>query len=211
MTDSIENIKICCSACGKEMNFLELEGQSKKICPNCEYSLFMLYYKKVNNHEMGINIKDLSKKQIDILNYITNTIENTGVCPSVETIKDKLVLNNISTVYYHLNCLKEKGYITFKKGSTYTIKVLPKTITDSNIISDIQFSLLRYIDTVIRERKEPPVTKEMQERLGFSSSATLAYHIDKLSDFGLVAKIKYQHKSLKLTKKGKLLISTFEK
>lgn len=212
MNDKINNINICCSGCKKELKIEELKGENKKVCPYCGYGLFMIFEGEKVDMVHLIEIKNLNKLQLKILNYIILQINNTGFAPSIEEIKQNLHLNSVSTVYYHINKLKEKGYITFKKGSTHTIKLMPKVISDeTKLLSEVQIKLLRFIHEKIKKEKKSPTTKEMQELLGFSSTATLSYHLDKLIKYGLISKIKYQHRALQITKKGEMFLEMLKK
>ena len=53
----------------------------------------------------------LTTKQKVILNFAENYVEENGISPSIEEIKDFLGLKAISTVHQHINALVSKGYL----------------------------------------------------------------------------------------------------
>ncbi|WP_209511074.1 transcriptional repressor LexA [Sedimentibacter acidaminivorans] len=62
-----------------------------------------------------MNYKDLSDKQVKILEYIKNELSLRGYPPSIREICQAVGLSSTSSVHAHLNTLEEKGYI--KKGT----------------------------------------------------------------------------------------------
>jgi len=62
-----------------------------------------------------MNYKDLSDKQIKIMEYIKNELSLRGYPPSIREICQAVGLSSTSSVHAHLNTLEEKGYI--KKGT----------------------------------------------------------------------------------------------
>lgn len=57
------------------------------------------------------NAKRITKKQKAVLDFIAQTIEKTGIAPTVRDICVGLGLSSPSTVHVHLKTLEEKGYI----------------------------------------------------------------------------------------------------
>ena len=57
------------------------------------------------------NAKKITKKQKAVLDFIAQTIEKTGIAPTVRDICVGLGLSSPSTVHVHLKTLEEKGYI----------------------------------------------------------------------------------------------------
>lgn len=55
--------------------------------------------------------KKITKKQKAVLDFIAQTIDETGIAPTVRDICDGLGLSSPSTVHVHLKTLEEKGYI----------------------------------------------------------------------------------------------------
>ena len=60
----------------------------------------------------------------DILMYIADFIDQNGYPPTVRELCEETGLSSTATIQYHLKKLKEKGYITYKEGSSRTIKIL---------------------------------------------------------------------------------------
>ena len=67
---------------------------------------------------------DLSKKQIEILNYIKEQVEQVGYPPSLREICKGVNLKSTSTVHGHLNTLEEKSYIRKDPSKPRAIEVL---------------------------------------------------------------------------------------
>lgn len=57
------------------------------------------------------NAKKITKKQKAVLDFIAQTIEETGIAPTVRDICVGLGLSSPSTVHVHLKTLEGKGYI----------------------------------------------------------------------------------------------------
>ncbi|NLT96228.1 MAG: transcriptional repressor LexA [Clostridia bacterium] len=55
--------------------------------------------------------QNLSKRQLDILNFIKSELRTKGYPPSVREIGDAVGLSSSSTVHGHLSQLEKKGYI----------------------------------------------------------------------------------------------------
>lgn len=66
----------------------------------------------------------LTKKQEAILNIIIKYIEDEGIPPTNREIGNLAGLTSTSTVHQYLNTLEEKGYISRKKESARSIRVL---------------------------------------------------------------------------------------
>lgn len=69
-------------------------------------------------------MKDLTEKQLEILNIIKNYIAENGYSPSFREIGKIAKINSSATIWTHINNLKQKGYITYIKGTNRTIRVL---------------------------------------------------------------------------------------
>ena len=55
--------------------------------------------------------EDLSNKQLNILNYIKQSLMDRGYPPAVREICTAVGLKSPSTVHAHLSSLEKKGYI----------------------------------------------------------------------------------------------------
>lgn len=202
-----------CGGCSINIPSIEsMQGNEKKSCPQCGYSLFMIV-----KDDFGLSrysdLKDLNSKQQEIISYIKMCINEQNSFPTAEGIKKHLNLKSVSTVYYHLNTLKSKGYITFKQGQLHTIKLLPKIISEESLLSlsEKQLDLLNIINNYIEEFKKSPTTQELKVAIDVSSIATLVYHLDKLYSLNLISKNRYQHRSITLTEKGLNLLNVIKK
>lgn len=69
-------------------------------------------------------MKDLSNKQLIILNYIKKEIADNGYPPSVREICKAVGLKSTSTVHSHLNTLVKKGYIRKGDNKNRAIEVI---------------------------------------------------------------------------------------
>jgi len=67
-------------------------------------------------------MKQLSKSQIKIFEYLTECSEN-GRVPSVREICENTGLSSTSTVHYHLKHLEDKGYIVREHGVNRCIQI----------------------------------------------------------------------------------------
>ncbi len=60
--------------------------------------------------------KPLTKKQKDVLDFVTDYSSEYGIAPTIEETRSHLGLKAVSTVHQHMNTLKEKGYLSKKPG-----------------------------------------------------------------------------------------------
>lgn len=68
----------------------------------------------------------LTKKQNEILDIIIKYIENEGIPPTTREIGELAGLSSTSTVHGYLTRLEERGYITRRKESPRSIRVIKK-------------------------------------------------------------------------------------
>lgn len=73
---------------------------------------------------VGMNVDDLSKKQLEVLSFIKKEISKKGYPPSVREICDAVKLKSTSTVHGHLERLEKKGYIRRDPTKPRAIEVL---------------------------------------------------------------------------------------
>lgn len=64
-----------------------------------------------------------SNKRSEILDYLTQYVEQNGYGPSVREICDAVGLTSTATVHYHLSALRESGQITMDGNKKRTIRV----------------------------------------------------------------------------------------
>ena len=69
----------------------------------------------------------ISKKQLEILEYIKETILKKGYPPAVREICEAVHLKSTSSVHSHLSALEEKGFIRRDPTKPRTIEILDDT------------------------------------------------------------------------------------
>src|SRR5215472_13866450 len=67
----------------------------------------------------------LTKRQREILNYLTAYSEQNGFAPSFEEIAENFDYNSLATVHEHLTNLERKGYIKRSYNESRAIQILP--------------------------------------------------------------------------------------
>lgn len=65
----------------------------------------------------------LTNRQRALLNFIDQSIRN-GISPSFDEMKTELGLKSPSSVFWLLDCLQERGFISRKHYQMRTIKIL---------------------------------------------------------------------------------------
>ena len=65
----------------------------------------------------------LTKRQREILNYLTTYTEQNGYAPSFEEIAESFDYNSLATVHEHLSNLERKGYITRSYNESRAITI----------------------------------------------------------------------------------------
>ena len=70
----------------------------------------------------------LTKRQREILNYLTLYSEQKGYAPSFEEIADNFNYNSLATVHEHLSNLERKGYIKRSYNESRAIEILPSEL-----------------------------------------------------------------------------------
>ena len=70
----------------------------------------------------------LTKRQREILNYLTLYSEQKGYAPSFEEIADHFNYNSLATVHEHLSNLERKGYIKRAYNESRAIEILPNEL-----------------------------------------------------------------------------------
>jgi repressor LexA len=71
----------------------------------------------------------LTKRQREILNYLTVYSEQNGYAPSFEEIAERFDYNSLATVHEHLTNLERKGYIKRNYNESRAIEILPTEAT----------------------------------------------------------------------------------
>jgi repressor LexA len=71
----------------------------------------------------------LTKRQREILNYLTSYTEQNGYAPSFEEIAEQFRYSSLATVHEHLSNLERKGYIKRSYNESRAIEILPSDAT----------------------------------------------------------------------------------
>jgi repressor LexA len=71
----------------------------------------------------------LTKRQREILNYLTAYTDQNGYAPSFEEIAEQFSYNSLATVHEHLSNLERKGYIKRSYNESRAIEILPSDAT----------------------------------------------------------------------------------
>ncbi len=67
----------------------------------------------------------LTKRQREILNYLSTHTEQHGYAPSFEEIAENFHFSSLATVHEHLTNLERKGYIKRSYNESRAIEILP--------------------------------------------------------------------------------------
>jgi repressor LexA len=70
----------------------------------------------------------LTKRQREILTYLSNYAEENGYAPSFEEIAARFNYNSLATVHEHLSNLERKGYIKRSYNESRAIEILPSEV-----------------------------------------------------------------------------------
>jgi repressor LexA len=70
----------------------------------------------------------LTKRQREILNYLTLYSEQNGYAPSFEEIAEKFSYSSLATVHEHLSNLERKGFIKRSYNESRAIEILPSDL-----------------------------------------------------------------------------------
>src|ERR1044071_6935601 len=71
----------------------------------------------------------LTKRQREILTYLTTYAEQNGFAPSFEEIAEHFNYNSLATVHEHLTNLERKSYIKRNYNESRAIEILPTEAT----------------------------------------------------------------------------------
>src|SRR5262249_6220562 len=78
--------------------------------------------------EHGARPMPLTKRQREILNYLTTYSEQHGYAPSFEEIAESFEYSSLATVHEHLTNLERKGYIRRSYNESRAIEILPSEV-----------------------------------------------------------------------------------
>src|SRR3978361_629238 len=71
----------------------------------------------------------LTKRQREILTYLTTYSEQNGFAPSFEEIAENFDYNSLATVHEHLTNLERKGFIKRSYNESRAIEILPSDLS----------------------------------------------------------------------------------
>src|ERR1700749_2488804 len=71
----------------------------------------------------------LTKRQREILTYLSAYSEQNGFAPSFEEIAEQFRYNSLATVHEHLTNLERKGYIKRNYNESRAIEIMPSEAT----------------------------------------------------------------------------------
>jgi repressor LexA len=72
-----------------------------------------------------MTVLPLTKRQREILDYLTEFIQQHGYAPSLEEIGQKFNLSSLATVHKHLTNLQEKGFIRRAWNRSRSVELVP--------------------------------------------------------------------------------------
>lgn len=75
----------------------------------------------------------LTKRQKEILSYLTEYQDGNGYAPSFEEIAEQFNYNSLATVHEHLTNLERKGYIKRSYNESRAIEILPSEIFQRSV------------------------------------------------------------------------------
>ena len=70
-------------------------------------------------------MQPLTKRQREILDYLTEFIEHKGYAPSLEEVGRRFSLSSLATVHKHLTNLQEKGFIKRAWNRSRSLEIVP--------------------------------------------------------------------------------------
>ncbi len=74
-------------------------------------------------------MKELTDKQVEVLGFITNTIKDRGLPPTIREIGDEFGIT-AKGAYDHLKAIEKKGYIRTSKNQSRAIELLRPNAED---------------------------------------------------------------------------------
>ncbi len=104
-----------------------------------DYSVFLWYNNRVTQLP--------TKKQKQLLDYLSQYIQKHGYSPTHDEMCDALDVSSVATVHDHLLQLAKKRLIKIYHGAVRGVEVIPQKISAavSGLITNLQLPLLGYI------------------------------------------------------------------
>ncbi|MCZ2499978.1 helix-turn-helix domain-containing protein, partial [Xylophilus sp. Kf1] len=78
-------------------------------------------------------MRELTKRQSEIYDYIKKIVQTKGYPPSVREIGEAVGLASSSTVHGHLSRLEEKGYIRRDPTKPRAIEIVSEQLDEVNV------------------------------------------------------------------------------
>jgi len=100
-------------------------GNYKKFIICFKFHVSRFKFQKILIH---YSIYMLSKRQQEILRFITSYLTEYGFPPSYQEIADNFKLSSRATVHEHVQSLREKGYLTLKDGAKRSLEPTKKFV-----------------------------------------------------------------------------------
>jgi len=73
-------------------------------------------------------VQPLTKRQREILDYLSDFIQQHGYAPSLEEIGKRFGLSSLATVHKHLTNLQDKGFIRRAWNRSRSVEVVPSRV-----------------------------------------------------------------------------------
>jgi len=86
-----------------------------------------------------------TKKQKQLLEYISKYIQKRGYSPSYEEMTQALKVNSVATIFDHLQELSKKKFIKIYKGAVRGIEIINSQLTTHPSPLNLELPLLGYI------------------------------------------------------------------
>jgi repressor LexA len=108
----------------------------------------------------------LTKRQREILDFITNFVQKKGYSPSFEEIGSGMGLSSLATVHKHLTNLEKKGMVKRDYNRSRSIDVIPPRARAKMAMMQPQETALPFVGRIAAGR--PIETFEQQETISLN-------------------------------------------
>src|SRR6187402_3154607 len=86
---------------------------------------FCSHYSLATSTDRRNEMRPLTKRQREILDYMNEFIQNHGYAPRLEEIGRRFNLSSLATVHKHLSNLQEKGFIRRAWNRSRSVELVP--------------------------------------------------------------------------------------
>src|SRR5258706_16459003 len=87
------------------------------------------------------NTMALTKRQKDVLDFLSEFVRENGYSPSYEELAEKLGLSSLATVHKHISSLEAKGYLRRGFNQRRSLEVSPEYLEASRQNSRAEHSV----------------------------------------------------------------------